>query len=528
MDPEKIPTDTQHEEQAAGIDAQLAHLVNQEDHELSKWRAIKQNFLAFGWCIFAVWTVLLVSFENQASGNIVGIPRFREDFGFYYNGEWTLDAKWQSAFQGGPMAASIFGALLSGQIADWIGRKTLIMITLVFSFAAVTMEFVATTNGLFFGGKFVNGFTTGALASVCVTYIGEITPLVLRGVLTCLTALSYTLGPFTVALIVNSTGTAKTRWAYRAVFCAQYGFAAVSSIFVFFMPESPWWLISRGDDEKALRSLRKLGYRNGEDRRRLAAIKLTLEEIRSETEGVTYLECFRRSNLRRTLISIAPLMIQSLSGITFAASYSTYYMQLAGYSIPASFKLQIVQQVISMVGNVMSWYLIDKIGRRNLTLYGLIILTVILWLIGGLAVDGTPGAIHGTVGMILVYCWWYNVTVGATAYTILTEVATSRLRVKTISIGLAVQSSLNTMWSFTLPYLFNPDKANLGAKVAFIFGGLAILCVIYLWFYQPETAGRSYEELDELFMKHVSARKFSAYKTDAELMGQAAKEGMKN
>lgn len=59
----------------------------------------------------------------------------------------------------------------------------------------------------------------------------------LRGMLTCLSALAYTLGPFAVSLIVNETGNYDSRWAYRAVFCAQYGFAVVSTIFVFFMPE---------------------------------------------------------------------------------------------------------------------------------------------------------------------------------------------------------------------------------------------------------------------------------------------------
>lgn len=65
-----------------------------------------------------------------------------------------------------------------------------------------------------------------------------------------------------------------------------------------------------------------------------------------------------------------------------------------------------------------------------------------------------------------------------------------------------------------LPYLFNPDKANLGAKVTFVFGSLSILSIIYLWFYQPEVAGRSYEELDEMFRRRVPARKFKTYQLD--------------
>lgn len=68
----------------------------------------------------------------------------------------------------------MIGALGGGSIADRIGRKPVIMICLAISYAAITMEFVATTNELFFGGKFLNGFAIGAIASITVTYIGEV------------------------------------------------------------------------------------------------------------------------------------------------------------------------------------------------------------------------------------------------------------------------------------------------------------------------------------------------------------------
>ena len=296
-------------------------------------------------------------------------------------------------------------------------------------------------------------------------------------------------------------------------------------IFVNSLARSPWWLVSKGKEDKALRSLQRLGYKasTGEDRKRLANIKVTLEQICQETEQVNYIECFRNSNLRRTIISIAPLSVQQFTGIVFAASYSTYYSQLAGYSTSASFRLQIVQQVLSMFGNIISWYLIDKVGRRNLTIYGTAGLTVILWVMGGLAVGGSPGELKGTVAMILLYCFFYNVTIGATAYTVLTEVATARLRAKTIAIGLIVQNCFSVMWSFVLPYLFNPDKANLGGKVGFIFGGLSFPCIAFLWWFQPETKGRSYEELDEMFTKRIPVRQFATYYPEAQKKGENIK-----
>lgn len=289
------------------------------------------------------------------------------------------------------------------------------------------------------------------------------------------------------------------------------------------MPESPWWLVSKGRREQALKNLNKLGHKGEEGAKKLALIDLTLEAIKRETEGVTYLECFRRSNLRRTMISIGPLIIQVITGITFVAGYFTYYLQLAGYSTSESFRIQIAQPVLSIIGNFMAAAMIDVVGRRNLTFYGLAILVVLLFLTGGLATGGSPSEIKGTVALILIYSWMYNVTIGSTAFTIMCETSTSRLRVKTIAIGIGLQNCVNVMWQFVLPYLFNPNKANLGGKVAFIFGGPSFFCLLYLWFMQPETSGRTYEELDEMFTKRVSAREFKSFKTDAQAKGEVVK-----
>src|ERR1700744_357418 len=98
MDPEKRNDLATSHEEAPGQTEELAHLANAEDHGDTKLQAIRRNPWAFAWCLYAVWTVLLVSFENQASGNILGIPEFRKDFGSFYEGSWVLSAKWQSAF----------------------------------------------------------------------------------------------------------------------------------------------------------------------------------------------------------------------------------------------------------------------------------------------------------------------------------------------------------------------------------------------------------------------------------------------
>ncbi|EQB55952.1 hypothetical protein CGLO_04056 [Colletotrichum gloeosporioides Cg-14] len=517
---EKVDSHAKHVEVTA--DSQLAHAADHEDHETGILKSFIRYPWASAWCVYACWTIILLSFDTQAASSVVGIPEFRKDFGYEYKGQYVLHAVWQSAFNGAPVASAVISSIASAELADYIGRKKVLALALIVSFIAVAIEFVATTNVVFFLGKLLNGVMVGAVGTVMVSYIGEITPLALRGVFTCGVGVAYGIGPLVAFIVINYTGQVQSRWAYRTVFCCQFGFAGVSALLWPFMPESPWWLVSKGKKEQALKSLHRLGHRGDEGKAKLALIELTLDEVRKETQGVTYLECFKKSNLRRTIISIMPLIIQAFSGISFVAGYFTYYLQLAGYSTSMSYQLQIAQPVLSIVGNLMAAAVVDKVGRRNLTFYGLAILTAFLLITGGLGTGTSQPMIKGTVAFILIYSWWYNVSIGSTAFSLLAETSTSRLRVKTVAIGYASQNSINVMWQFVIPYLFNPDKANLGAKIAFIFFALCFFSLLYLWYFQPETGGRSYAELDEMFAKGVPARKFKTYKTTVQQQNETA------
>lgn len=104
--------------------------------------------------------------------------------------------------------------------------------------------------------------------------------------------------------------------------------------------------------------------------------------------------------------------------------------------------------------------MIERFGRRFLSLWGLVTLTVLLFLTGGIACIGTLTANKAVTAFILFYCWLYNVTIGATAYVAMSEISTSRLRAKTAALALLFQSAWGTFWSFILPFIFNPDKAS--------------------------------------------------------------------
>ncbi|KAH9432013.1 hypothetical protein MCOR02_006717 [Pyricularia oryzae] len=127
------------------------------------------------------------------------------------------------------------------------------------TYAAVTLELVSTTDATFFGGKFLNGFAIGFLQSVTVTYIGDVTPLALRGFFTFLSAASY-IHTRVSCLRLDRQRHGRQRHGDSPQPLAQYGFAGFATVGVFSVPESPWWLASKGRDERALENLFKLGH----------------------------------------------------------------------------------------------------------------------------------------------------------------------------------------------------------------------------------------------------------------------------
>jgi SP family general alpha glucoside:H+ symporter-like MFS transporter len=94
------------------------------------------------------------------------------------------------------------------------------------------------------------------------------------------------------------------------------------------------------------------------------------------------------------------------------------------------------------------------------------------------------------------------------AWTITPEIASSRLRQHTQSIGFLVQAVSSWVFHMIVPYIYNTDAGNLGAKTGFVFAGLSAVLLVASWFVVPETAGRSVEEIDAAYQQGIPPRKF--------------------
>lgn len=282
-------------EKREDLKSDVGHLALQEAHDETPMQAVRRHPRTVLWIVFAIWQCVAVSFDAQAGSAVLSIPKFRENYGFLNaEGAYELYAKWQSAYSGGPAAGQVIGTIISGSIGDYIGRKWNLFVCYILLMVGITVEVVsdktANNNAVFFVGKVVNGVALGILVTTVMTYIGEIAPLALRGILTAAAALAFTLGPLIQSLITNTYGNLDNAWAYQSIFVAQYGVTGLAIIFWPFMPESPTWLISKGRRAKADRSLRRLGNDDEQIIKRVADIELTLEEARRETEGVTWAE----------------------------------------------------------------------------------------------------------------------------------------------------------------------------------------------------------------------------------------------
>lgn len=121
-----------------------------------------------------------------------------------------------------------------------------------------------------------------------------------------------------------------------------------------------------------------------------------------------------------------------------------------------------------------------------------------------------------------IWAFTYQGTIGSAAWVISSENATSRLRSPTQSLVTVTSGLSSCIWSFSLPYAINPDQGNLGGKIDFIYGAVMVLSFIFIWVMIPETAGRTFIEIDELYRRGSPAWKWS--QTQIVTVAEEAKE----
>lgn len=489
--------------------------IQQQEHNRGYLETLRKDPWLLFWIGVMLWTLIVRGFENQSSGSVISIPDFKKRFGRLEDGEYFIETEWQSALSGGSNAAAIVGSWAASYFADKFGAKPVTLVAAAINIASVAIEFSTTSIGMFFGGKMLNFVAIGAFLNICTAYVADLSPLAIRSSVIGFCNLSQCIGPFISAIMSYYTSSWDNAWSWKSLICAQWGFAAVALIGQIFMPESPVYLVRMGKLPEARKVLGRLYSDSNDAEGHLERIKLTLEEAETQ-KNASYVECFRGTNLRRTLIAILVFLSEPMSGLGFVSNYGALMYQYLGISDRQSFLIQIGAQILSMSGAIISFLISDMVGRRPMFLAGCIGLMTLLLCMGIAGTINTPTATLAAVGFYTMYNFFYNAGVGSNVYTIAGEVPTSILRTKTLAIALSISAAVNTMWSFVAPYMFNPGYGNLKAKIGFVYGAFMLIFAVLAWFFVPETRRRTYEELDELFMNRVPTREFRHYTTVAE------------
>ncbi|KJR86045.1 MFS transporter, SP family, general alpha glucoside:H+ symporter [Sporothrix schenckii 1099-18] len=496
-----------------------AKKASDAEHEESTWAALKRNRKAVLWSLMVSMSVVMEGYDTILISNFIGYPSFAKKYGNYYGPDrgYLISTPWQQGISMGSTVGAIFGGIMNGQLCTRFGYRKVMCISLVFMAAFIFITFFANSLAVLLVGQILCGFSWGVFATVGPSYASEVCPTNLRAYLTTYVNLCWAIGQLIAAGVMESLINRPDQWSYRIPFAIQWLWPLPLTIGCYLMPESPWYLVGRDRIEEAKQSLRRLtsDRTNDELNGQLAMILHTIKMESEVTAGTSYLECFKGSDLRRTEIACLAFAGQILSGSTFAY-VPTYFFENAGLSPDDAYKLNLGTTSIAFVGTILSWWLIAYIGRRSIYLGGQVITLVLLLLIGIVSVSShTKGALWAQSALCILWVLCYAMTLGPIAYSFIAEISSARLRPLTVCLARTFYQIVNIFSQVVEPQFMNPTALNAKGKTAFFWAGTGVLMLVWAYFRLPEPNGRTYEELDILFRRGVSARKFTIEKVDA-------------
>lgn len=372
-------------------------------------------------------------------GSFMGYDAFRARYGTQTDadGNPIISAPWQTGLNNGVQVGSIIGLYINGWISERIGYRKTMLGSLVLMVAFIFLPFFAKNIETILAGAILQGIPWGVFQTLTVTYASDVVPTNIRAYLTTYVNLCWVMGQFIAAGVLKGCSTIDGQWSYRIPFAIQWVWPVPIFIGAYLAPESPWWLVRKGRFDEARLSLQKLTSPTPDlpfdVGAQLSMISATNELEKAISEGTSYVQCFRGIDARRTEITSMAWVTQSFCGAALMG-YSVQFYREAGLSEDNSLSMNLGQYAMGFIGTVGSWFLMKHIGRRALYFYGLSILCVLLLIVGGLGTisSNNTGAQWGIGSLLLVYTFVYDITVGPVCYSIVSEIPSTRLKIKTV------------------------------------------------------------------------------------------------
>jgi SP family sugar:H+ symporter-like MFS transporter len=400
------------------------------------------------------------------------------------------------------------GAWFAGRIADRYGRiRVMVIAAILFVASALGCGLAFSVWDLSFW-RIVGGLGVGAASVIAPAYIAEVSPPAYRGRLGSLQQMAIVTGIFvallTDAAIVAAAGTATAPWllgleAWRWMFLSELVPAVIYGALALTIPESPRYLIARGEMKRAKDVLSR--YVGGD-------VEKTSTDILKTVEGKEDRPRFRilRGNALGLLpivwIGIGLSVLQQFTGINVIFYYSTTLWQAVGFTEQDSLTITVITSVTNIVTTIVAILLIDKVGRRPLLLIGamgqfacLAVLTVIF--ATAPIVDGEPvlSGAAGTTALLAanLYVVFFGASWGPVVWVLLGEMFSNRIRAVALSVAAAAQWAANFVISTTFPAL-----AAVGLGLAYgVYTFFAFVAIFFVIKFVRETKGRTLESMTD-------------------------------
>jgi SP family xylose:H+ symportor-like MFS transporter len=424
------------------------------------------------------------------------------------------------AIKGFVISSALIGCIIGGAIAGFISKsigrkKGLIISALAFTFSAVGAAFPEKFNVFgvlpvysFVIYRIIGGFGVGLASMLSPMYIAEIAPAKIRGKLVSWNQFAIIFGMLIIYFVnyAIAKSNPNPEWldhtGWRWMFLSGVIPAAIFLVLLFFVPETPRFLMINNQEDKALQVLTKIAGPK-QAAAVLAEIKATLHETSAPWLSFGFLVVF---------IGIMLSVFQQFVGINVVLYYAGNIFRNMGSSTDSSLMLTIIVGAINLLFTVLAIYTVDHYGRKPLMIIGAIGMAVSMFALGmtfylSSGVDAAGGFVMSknaalmALIFMLTYVAAFAMSWGPVTWVLLSEIFPNSIR-GAMSIAVAAQWVANLIISWTFPIM--NDNVKLTAQfhhgfAYWIYGLMGLLAAIFVWRLVPETKGRSLEDMQKLW-----------------------------
>ncbi|KAI5362949.1 Putative major facilitator, sugar transporter, major facilitator superfamily [Septoria linicola] len=415
---------------------------------------------------------------------------------------------------------TLVGALIAGPLANnrRLGRKYSICLWCTIFIIGNCFQIAAQYPfwWIMMFGRIISGFAIGGLSVMVPAYQGESAPTHLRGAIVCSYQLFITIGILIAYLINFGTETISGSASWRIPVGLSYFWALILGFGILLFPETPRHDFRHGRVEAAAASIAKfygISPRHKVVKKQLEEMQ---EKLRLEQEGGDHSiwEVFTGPKMMyRTILGMTIQALQQMTGANFFFYYGTTIFAAVGLDNP--FVTQIILGAVNVITTFPGLYMVEKFGRRKCLSLGaawMFMCFMVFASLGYFALEDENGNNRSSIGyvMIVFACLFiaaFASTWGPMAWAVTSEIYPSRYRSTCIAFCAASNWAFNFFIGFATPFI----EADIGFSYGYLFAACNFIAVLVVFFFLPETTGKSLEEIDTMFLLDVKPWKSSKW-----------------